>query len=410
MTESADTAKAIRLREANGWGDTRIGLELGRSRHWVRHALLRHKLGTPPAIIAPTGALSRYEAARQALAEAKNVDEVKDIHDKAEAMRVYGRMAKDVEMEVDAAEIRLRAERKLGLLIVQQKEVVGLNRGALRRGTKEEPRDERPTLADAGIDKKLSSRSQRVAGIADPAFETMIEGVRARMMERNGRVSLDLLKQEKTAKRRAEYEQRTYQGGTVEDLHALAASGFRAGAILADPAWHFVAHSDKGEGRSASQHYNTQALDDILTLPVAQLAGPNCVLFLWMVDWLPTAALEVIDAWGFEHKTTAFTWAKSTKSGDGWHMGNGYWTRANPESCWLATRGHPARMNADVRQLIIGPVGEHSEKPDEVHDRIERLVGGPYLELNARRERAGWVTWGDELKFKMPAVAEEMSA
>jgi MT-A70/Helix-turn-helix domain len=83
-------------------------------------------------------------------------------------------------------------------------------------------------------------------------------------------------------------------------------------------------------------------------------------------------------------------------------MGNGYWTRANPEDCWLCTRGNPKRLYEDVRQLIVAPVMEHSRKPDEVYERIERLVEGPYLELYARRERPGWVSWGAELPFKMP--------
>jgi N6-adenosine-specific RNA methylase IME4 len=80
-------------------------------------------------------------------------------------------------------------------------------------------------------------------------------------------------------------------------------------------------------------------------------------------------------------------------------MGQGYWTRANPEDCWLATRGHPKRLHADVRQFITAPVAEHSRKPDEIYERIERLVDGPYLELYARRDRPGWMTWGNELPF-----------
>jgi hypothetical protein len=59
---------------------------------------------------------------------------------------------------------------------------------------------------------------------------------------------------------------------------------------------------------------------------------------------------------------------------------------------------------ADVRQVIIEPRREHSRKPDCVHERIERLVAGPYLELFARRERNGWTTWGNEVA--PPQVAE----
>ena len=186
------------------------------------------------------------------------------------------------------------------------------------------------------------------------------------------------------------------------DLHALAASGFRAKTILADPPWRFLTRSKAGEGRSASQHYRTEDLEAIKSLPVAELAALDAVLLMWMVDWAPHWALELIAAFGFEHKTTAFTWVKTNSSGEGWHMGQGYWTRANPEDCWLATRGAPKRMAEDVRQLVVAPVAEHSEKPAEVHDRIERLLEGPYLELFGRRQRAGWVTWGDELEFVLP--------
>ena len=63
-----------------------------------------------------------------------------------------------------AVGIRIRAERRLGEMIRHQKETVGLNTGTLLRGTTEEPRDNRPTLAQAGIDKRAATRHQRNAG------------------------------------------------------------------------------------------------------------------------------------------------------------------------------------------------------------------------------------------------------
>jgi len=74
----------------------------------------------------------------------------------------------------------------------------------------------------------------------------------------------------------------------------------------------------------------------------------------------------------------------------------GYWTRANPEQCLLATRGHPKRIGRDVRRWIDAPRREHSRKPDEIYERIERLVDGPYLEMFARQTRDGWDAWGNE--------------
>ncbi len=78
-------------------------------------------------------------------------------------------------------------------------------------------------------------------------------------------------------------------------------------------------------------------------------------------------------------------------------MGTGYWTRSNAELCLLGARGAPKRQAKDVRQLIVAPRREHSRKPDEAIESIERLVAGPYLELFARPpHRPGWDVWGVE--------------
>jgi N6-adenosine-specific RNA methylase IME4 len=175
------------------------------------------------------------------------------------------------------------------------------------------------------------------------------------------------------------------------------------GAILADPPWRFDVWSGKGTARAADNHYQTMTMREISRLPVDELAADDCALFMWMVWPSLPDALRIIEAWGFEYKTCAFSWMKA----DPYRLfaddktpfaGMGYWTRANTEACLLATRGKPKRLNADVRQGIIAPRQEHSRKPDDVHDRIERLVGGPYLELFARRTRPGWRVWGNEIR------------
>ncbi len=106
--------------------------------------------------------------------------------------------------------------------------------------------------------------------------------------------------------------------------------------------------------------------------------------------------MDVIRAWGFTYKTVGFCWAKLNKSTPlllterDFFTGLGFWTRANPELCLLATRGHPQRRSRSVRKLIVSPRREHSRKPDEAYERIEALCEGPYLECSRGRVvRAG---------------------
>lgn len=138
------------------------------------------------------------------------------------------------------------------------------------------------------------------------------------------------------------------------------------------------------------------ALDDIKKLPIAAHAQDDCVLLLWACDPMLRQALEVIDAWGFEYKTVGFYWAKQNAKSAGFFTGLGYWTRCNVEQCLLATRGHPKRKSKSVRKLLVAPRREHSRKPDEMIDRIEALLDGPYLELFARQSRPGWDSFGDD--------------
>lgn len=137
--------------------------------------------------------LIRYEQARHALAACKQVDEVKDWADKAAAMQAYGRMAKDKALEVDAAEIRIRAERRLGELIAAQKAGPGLNAGAKGIGKSAVPQENRtPTLADMGIDKKQSARAQNIAAVPEAEFEQEIGEWRERVTAEGARVSARL--------------------------------------------------------------------------------------------------------------------------------------------------------------------------------------------------------------------------
>ena len=334
-------------------------------------------------------ALIKYDAARRALAEANSIDEVKDIRDKAEAMRAYARQAGDSQFQFWAAEIKLRAERRAGELL---KEMAGSDerdsggRGAIiesHRGTQ---------LKDLGVTRNQSARWQQEAGVPEDEFEEWLGGHKGDSVPTSSGLR-------NLAKRQAaEQDNGPHRTDSVSDLAALADSGQQFAAIYADPPWSFKVYSGKGKSRSAENHYDTmdQPAIEGLAEHVNRLAAKDCVLFLWAVMPQLPEALRVIEAWGFTYKTAGFTWAKLNKSGKGYFTGMGYWTRANAELCLLATRGSPTRLNADVPQLIVSPVGEHSRKPDDARGRINRLVAGPYLELFGRDEAVGWTVWGNQ--------------
>jgi N6-adenosine-specific RNA methylase IME4 len=354
--------------------------------------------------------LVKYDAACRAIAEAVAVDEVMAIRDEAAQLAAAARVANNHQAEADAIAIRMRATRRLGQLMQAQKDAVGFNRGAVGGGKKsgprgllKNPRDLRPTLASQGINKNLAHQARVLSTPSEQRFEALV----ADAHDKVARAVRNAVREVEIEQEREGYRTRIKEGGTIADLEALAASGFRAGVQAVDFPWPFETYSDKGKQRSAERRYDCWPLEQIMAFAplIGRLAADDAALFLWGVCPELPGANEVIKACGgFEYDTIGFFWLKTmpsaeviTLDGKGLHWGMGYSTRSNIEPVLLAKRGAPQRLSKDVHQVVIAPVGEHSEKPDEVYRRIERLYPGPYLELFARRERTNWKTWGNEV-------------
>lgn len=120
------------------------------------------------------------EDAKRALAEAKTVDEVISIQDKAIGLVAYAKRASNRQLEAEAAVIRMEAERRLGQMMQQQKETVGLSKGGRpKTGVRETPVfDQLPTLAEAGIDKNLAKRARAAAALSDEEFQAGVKAKR----------------------------------------------------------------------------------------------------------------------------------------------------------------------------------------------------------------------------------------
>jgi len=166
--------------------------------------------------------------------------------------------------------------------------------------------------------------------------------------------------------------------------------------VYADPPWSYKDKAAAGK-RGAGFKYPTQGIEWIKSLPVAAIVAEDAALFLWVTMPQLPVCFDVIEAWGFQYKTCAFTWVKRNKIAPSWFWGMGNWTRANAELCLLATRGKPKRLSASVHSVIDAPIGRHSAKPPETRDRIVRLLGDlPRIELFARDADPGWDAWGNQ--------------
>jgi pentatricopeptide repeat protein len=359
-----------------------------------------------------TAALVRYDAARRALAEAHRVDEVKSIRDKAVAMQAYAKQAKDATLITQATEIRMRAERRAGELLIEmaarkERETKGGN-----RRSKSQPATliAAPRLADLGINKTQSSRWQKLAALDTENFEAKVEGASKRAYNA---MIYRFVKAAEIERAKQCHSNLIEHGCTADDLAALADLGKSFSVIYADPPWVYDNWSPTGGLRgAAANHYGTSTIEEIMKLPVAALAADDCALLLWCTAPHITIGshLPVIEQWGFKPCTFAFDWIKSNPNGSGLHTGMGYYTRSNSEVCLLATKGSPLRLATDVHEIVFAPVGEHSTKPEEVRHRIERLFPGPYLELYGRQLIPGWTVWGNEISRDRFQSAEAEAA
>ena len=185
--------------------------------------------------------------------------------------------------------------------------------------------------------------------------------------------------------------------GVTHDLLSLGLQKYQT--ILADPPWQFANRT----GKMAPEHkrlkrYTTMTLQQIMELPVSQLAQPTCHLYLWVPNALVLEGLEVMKRWGFDYKTN-LVWYKVRKDGGPDGRGVGFYFRNVTELVLFGVRGHMRTLRPGRTQVNILSTRkrEHSRKPDELYGIIEKCSPGPYLELFARCQRHGWDQWGNEV-------------
>lgn len=182
----------------------------------------------------------------------------------------------------------------------------------------------------------------------------------------------------------------------LDFVNSVENKGYKA--ILADPPWRFTNRT----GKVAPEHkrlnrYGTLSLEEIMEIPVSLAAADSSHLYLWVPNALLQEGLEVMKAWGFQYKSNII-WHKVRKDGGPDGRGVGFYFRNTTEIVLFGIRGSmrtlaPGRSQVNI---IRTQKQEHSRKPDELYELIERCSPGPFLEIFARGRRKGWDVFGNQ--------------
>lgn len=178
------------------------------------------------------------------------------------------------------------------------------------------------------------------------------------------------------------------------------------GTILVDPPWNYnrtsktttvlgTAKSKKLSGY-ADTKYEFLTTEDLMALPIGDLADDDSVLLLCATwPFLPDA-LAVVAAWGYEF-VTGLTWVKTGQKIDDVAYGVGYWFRGATELVLVGKRGAAYRTNLVglVQDDLVSPRLKHSKKPDSIYEVGEKFPE-PRLEIFARQQWPGWYSLGNE--------------
>jgi len=310
--------------------------------------------------------LIKLNKAKQALSEAKSLEEIITIRDVGVAGVAWCKAAKvGLEIVNDAQEIKIRSERKAGEFLKKTK----LSKGAAEKKTR---LHDATTLSDLSIEKTQSHRWQKEASVPVEDFEKHVADIRKNKGELTTNSVLRLANEI-----------------INENTETPPLPVGEYNVIFADPPWRYSGGTTVN--REIENQYTTMSLEDIKKLIIPKT--DNSVLLLWSTAPMLTNAIEVMLSWGFTYKTCA-VWDKEK-------MGMGYWFRIQHELILLGTCGcfSPPNPENRIRSMFRGNTNKHSKKPDALYVAIETMFPGQkYLELFSRKKfNEKWEVWGNEI-------------
>jgi len=340
-----------------------------------------------------------------ALEEATTVEELSKVHDLAESVRgYYKKLELGRDLAVSAAVVKLKAMKKLGLLLAetpiakggagnQHRSAENVNQSQHGNGS-----PKTYTLAELGIRPALSSRCQQIARIPEKLFDAYVEKAVVEAREPSTAGALRIARQHFAVERTKKLPR---VSGFVTDLNQLMEGGKKFPVLYIDPPWDY--RNKSGNGACANS-YPSMTNQQLLALPVPELVTKSAHCHLWATSSFLPFAFELLERWGFSYRSN-FVWVKPDIGvGNYWRMSHEHllWaTRGDEDTSHeillLGTKQGEPFQTHDLRSWGEFPRQGHSVKPPEIRRLIESASPGPYLELFGRSPVKGWTVFGNQV-------------
>lgn len=321
--------------------------------------------------------LGQWEKAKNAIAACTSLDEVKQIRDKAEALRAYAKQAKEsLEVQNNIAEIKVRCERKIGefskALPTQERKRTDLSASHDGNQTKSE------VLKDVGIEHY--ERYEDIADLSEDEFEGFIK---ENIKNKKEITTAGLTRLAKSKKKQE----------NVKDLKERGVQNLPKGkyaALVIDPPWPMTKIDREVRPNQSKDafEYPTMTEQELLDFPVEKFSADDSHLYLWVTQKYLPMGLKLAEKWGFKYQCV-MTWVKNVGfTPFSWMY--------STEHVIFATKGSLPLLQLGLRLDFNAKVREHSRKPDEFYELVKKVSPGPRIDVFSREKREGFDQWGNE--------------
>jgi N6-adenosine-specific RNA methylase IME4 len=354
---------------------------------------VRISKGSPAAIAKAMAALNQME---EALHKTETFEDVQEIRQRAEALKVLYRDYKTVADR--AGEVKITADVIIGRKLAEQPRAKGAQ--TIGRNNVVRPMVDAPTYNELGLKNRMQGlRLQQIAAVPDATLKEAIATLKADPLVQVSNAAVMRL---------ITHKQQEERVATIRKRAAVFSSDGPFQCMVIDPPWPMKKVDSDVRPNKAVLDYPCMTEAEIIEFwrrELAKRAEPHCHIFLWTTQKHLRSSFEVIDGFGARNVFTMV-----------WHKPGGYQppdlAQYNCEFIQYGRVGTPLFIDTkDFMCCFEALRREHSRKPDEFYNLVRHVTAGPRIDVFSREKREGFAQYGNEIeKFAKPDGDDEAAA